>query len=678
MASRIKYHYLFILLFLFLTSIELYAQDKLNIKFGKISPEDFQINPAQVDTSFGAVIIGDIGNSSFQGNQKGFFSLVFTRFCRIKIINKKGYDLANLNIPLYHGFDGNEERISSFKASTYTLENGKVVENKMQKDAKFTEKVNDHISLKKFSFPNVKDGCILEFNYTIISDYFSNFQPWKFQSSYPCLWSEYGADIPEFFIYDIQYQGFLKFDINNKFISNTSYNITFNGNDNFSQPETAHLNSNNNDYRWVIKNAPPLKEEKFTSTVNNYLSRLDFQLSGTHFPNNAYHDYRGSWKVIAEKLLSNNDFGSNLNRDNDWMKDELSVNLSKTLKPLEKAQDIYNYVKTHMKWNGENDIRMEKDLKEAFKKKSGNTAEINLLLVAILRQEKFQADPVILSTRSNGFVSPIFPLIDRYNYVICKVTIDSTQYLLDASRSYLGFGNIPVYCYNGLAKVIKENPEDLDLSADSIKNVQITHIELINDSKSGPNWKGNYNSTLGKFTSYSVRNSIQENGQDAFIKKLKESIKSDILLDSLELVNENIPETPIGIKYNLQIKSEDNPSIIYLNPMLSEGIKENPFKSAERFYPVEMPYTSDEIYTIRIEIPKGYKVDEFPQSIRYKLNNNYGYFDFLSDLEDGHISFGTRIKLNKANFTNEDYEALRNFYDFIVKKDAEQIVFKKI
>ena len=37
-----------------------------------------------------------------------------------------------------------------------------------------------------------------------------------------------------------------------------------------------------------------------------------------------------------------------------------------------------------------------------------------------------------------------------------------------------------------------------------------------------------------------------------------------------------------------------------------------------------------------------------------------------------------RLVLRRANFTNEDYDTLREFYSVIVKKEAEQIVFKKI
>ena len=49
-------------------SIFVSAQDELNIKYGKISPKDFNITSPVVDSNSTAVILADIGNCSFEGN----------------------------------------------------------------------------------------------------------------------------------------------------------------------------------------------------------------------------------------------------------------------------------------------------------------------------------------------------------------------------------------------------------------------------------------------------------------------------------------------------------------------------------------------------------------------------------------------------------------------------------
>ncbi len=91
-----------------------------------------------------------------------------------------------------------------------------------------------------------------------------------------------------------------------------------------------------------------------------------------------------------------------------------------------------------------------------------------------------------------------------------------------------------------------------------------------------------------------------------------------------------------------------------------------------------MPYTIKEIININIEIPKGYKVDELPKSTRVKLNEADGMFEYIIQSDAESIQMRCKIDVNKANFDAEDYKSLREFYSYVVKKQAEQIVFKKL
>ena len=79
-----------------------------------------------------------------------------------------------------------------------------------------------------------------------------------------------------------------------------------------------------------------------------------------------------------------------------------------------------------------------------------------------------------------------------------------------------------------------------------------------------------------------------------------------------------------------------------------------------------------------MQIPAGYQLDELPKQAKVTLNGNEGSFEYLIQQAGGRIQLRTRLKLNKANFAPQDYETLRNFFAFIVQKQAEQIVFKKL
>jgi hypothetical protein len=146
-------------------------------------------------------------------------------------------------------------------------------------------------------------------------------------------------------------------------------------------------------------------------------------------------------------------------------------------------------------------------------------------------------------------------------------------------------------------------------------------------------------------------------------------------IDNTEIDSLKMPEYPVVVKYNFKFNPEED--MIYFTPLMSEALKENPFKSAERLYPVERPYCEDNVYILNMEIPKGYTVEEIPKSARVMLNEDEGMFEYIIANSNGHIQLRCRLTIKKANFTPDDYQTLRDFYAYVVKKEAEQIVFKK-
>src|SRR5713226_3615636 len=103
------------------------AQEKTKYKFGDISKVDFNLTEEKFDSGANAVVIKDIGNTRFDGNDKGFFTLVYIRYMRVKILNKNGLDIGNNTIYLDRTLNDNE-RLYSVKGSTFNLEGGAVTE----------------------------------------------------------------------------------------------------------------------------------------------------------------------------------------------------------------------------------------------------------------------------------------------------------------------------------------------------------------------------------------------------------------------------------------------------------------------------------------------------------------------------------------------------------------------
>ncbi|MGB3006647.1 MAG: transglutaminase domain-containing protein, partial [Chitinophagaceae bacterium] len=626
----------------------------------------------EIDSSAQAVVLADIGFSTIEGNDKGWFSLVHKHFKRVHILNKNAYDLANVSIGIYTNGEA-EEELDKLKAITYNLENGKVVETKLDvKSNVFKDKIDKNLVVKKFTFPNVKEGSIIEYEYILNSDFLTNLQPWVFQGEYPCLWSEYNLGIPDFFKYLFITQGYLNYDIKENKQNRSNFGISVPGGT--GRNENLTFFANVTDYRWVIKNSPALKEENYTTTIKNHIQKIEFQLSEQSQPLKD-HRYIESWPKVSEQLLERESFGLQLNKDNGWLNDLIKPLVTGVNSQSEKAKRIFEYVRNNFTCTDHSGSYLSQTIKNVVKTRNGNVAEINLLLIAMLKHEKIQADPVILSTRTHGATYSLYPLLYQYNYVICKIEIDGKAIYLDATEPLLGFGRLPIRCYNGPARVINKDAPLIDFSAGSLLETKVTSVFIVNDEKG--NLIGSMQQTPGYYESFRLRDRIKEKGKEQLQKDIKQAFITEIEISNFQLDSLDKTEEPFFIKYDFDIK-EEKADIIYLYPMFGEGYKENPFKSAERAYPVEMPYAFDETFNLQLDVPIGYVVDELPKSMIVKLNEeNEGIFEYRISHSGGVISFRSRVRISRAFFLPEEYEMLREFFNLVVKKQAEQIVFKK-
>jgi Transglutaminase-like superfamily/Domain of Unknown Function with PDB structure (DUF3858) len=383
----------------------------------------------------------------------------------------------------------------------------------------------------------------------------------------------------------------------------------------------------------------------------------------------------GTWRDATASLLKDEDFGYALNRDNPWLNDVMDAATRGAGDNLQKAKNIYAYVRDNMTCTNHNSKYLQQPLRNMLKNRNGNEAEINLLLIAMLRKANVNADPVMLSTRSHGYAYALYPLMDRFNYVIAQVSIDDHVYYLDASESRLGFGKLNYQCYNGHARIINPQATALEFTTDSLIERSVTSAFIINDEKG--NLLGSMQKTPGYFESYSIRNKVKEKGKDQLFEDIKKSFSTETVISNKQIDSLEKYDEPLFIKYDFEMKPEKE-DIIYMNPMFGEGYKENPFKSAERFYPVEMPYTIDETYLLQLSVPEGYVTDELPKQVIVKLNeDNDGMFEYRISESAGTISLRSRLRIRRSYFQPDEYEMLREFFNLVVKKHSEQIVFKK-
>jgi hypothetical protein len=654
------------------------AQDKSKAQLGKVTPADFVL-PASplIDSSTNAVILSDIGSLSFVGNKHAWFSYVFKRQTRIKILNKKAFgDLATIRIHLYKK-DDDPEMVDNISASTYNLENGQVVETKLDKKDIFEDRLDKNRFLKKFTLPAVKEGSIIEYTYIKTSPFNVNLPTWQFQwEAYPCLWSEHEVTIPQTLFYIVVRQGVHAYAVDKGSEGHESYKLS-------RRPEPGSMGGERDDmvvaantiiHHWVMKDIPAFREERYLSAPSNYLDKIDFQLAKT-YNGDEFHDYKNSWKQATEELMKQDDFGATLDDDNELISEKATEITTGSADPLAQAKSIYYYVNGHFTCDDHYDIYLRTNLRDVMKKNGGSVGDINLLLIALLRKKGLRADPVVLSTREYGFNLASYPVLQKLNYVIARLKIDDKVYYLDAAHSQLGFGQLAGDCYNGHARIISNRDSgSVYFETDSLKEKTTTMVLIVNTDKG---MEGSWQSTLGREESFELRRKQSGKDEKDYFKNIQTGFGEDMEISDGGIDSLLKPEDPVKVHYEFRMHQAAGESRLYLNPIIGEGLHENPFKAEERRYPVEMPYVMDNMYIFSLEIPEGYTVEELPKSAKVALNGDQGLFEYLLGQQGNIVQLRCHLRLNKANFSPDDYTNLRDFFGFIVKKESETIVLKK-
>jgi len=374
------------------------------VRYGKIEIDDLKMQKCDIDTSAAAIILCDYGK--FSAN-----TLEFTRILRIKILKKEGLDWANKTFP------GSEK--TAVKGITFNLENDVIVETKLKNESIFLERVTDDYYRLRIAMPNVKVGSVFDISFT-----FSGIpSAWYFQHNIPVKWSELVIEKSPYIDFRRNFFGF-----ENLFI--------------------------NTDGRWVGKDVPAFKEEAYTNSIENYITKFEFDLLSIQYQD-YYKAYTTTWEAVANLLNTSDYFGATI-KGNLFLNSIANDIEKKYTTDLTKLRAAFDTLK-EVKWNEDLSLfSTYPSLITSFNKKIGNSADINLMLVSLLNKLNITSYPVIMSSRDNGLLG-YYPSLEKLNYVIVYAKIGEQTYFLDATEELLPFYILPIRALNLQGRVVQES-----------------------------------------------------------------------------------------------------------------------------------------------------------------------------------------------------------------------------
>jgi hypothetical protein len=641
-----------------LTVPRAFSQDP-PIEWGEIPRVDLEMKSYPPDPDAPAIILADYGVSQINSN----FGVTFTRHTRIKILNEAGYDWGTHVISLHT--KNSWEKLKKLEGVTYALRpDGTITETELEDEAVFAEKADETYTNQRFTMPALQPGCVIEFRYTIIQKDCISLPTWKFQSSIPTLWSEYRTIIPGGLAYA---RGTFSYE---RFFINESSSKTMQ----IPNPYTGEATSVCYISRWVMRDLAALHDEPFITTKNDHIPQVRFQLAEYARPGLAkIEKVLRTWEELIKELLDDKLFGKLLDADGDLRARTQTVIAGKSM-PIDKMAALYDYLRLTLLWNGKYGL-FGVDADDLLKSKKGDSGDINLLLIAMLRSAGLDADPVIVSTRSHGMITDLYPLVSQFNSVVARVRVGTTTFYLDATDPLRPYDLVAPELLNVAGLVIKEGPPEWVVVKSGKRYVHRTlaRLQLTADGAA----HGPMASADEDYSALLKRARLREKSPLDIAKDIFDAEPSGLAFDSVTVIGRDSIEGQLHVEALATAKSyaQVAGNFIYFNPIVLDRLRSSPFKLKERKFPVDMSYGRDVINLATIHIPPDYEIKEFPKNI--ELGGDDIKYTRRTIAWADSVQTMTHLTISVTVFPPEVYESLKGFYDQIVAAESEQIVLER-
>ncbi len=647
-----------------------------NFTFGKVSKGELEEEVNPLDSEADAAVLYTERKTEFSFSYEEGFRIIEKYYTRIKIYTEEGYKYATKNILTYHNGEG-KEYVKNIKAATYNLINGKISTTKLTKDKIYKENRNRYYNITKFTMPNLRPGCIVEWKYTFETPFLSMLNEVELQKEIPIMKLNTVISIPEYFTYKTKMKGYNQIEVKNKTKQRT---ITFNHptNNKFSnvgrtRNTSSELSFTEKIYIINTENIPALIDEPFSGNIHNYMSSIIFELTQIRYPNGTVKNFSTTWENVVSEIYNSYKFGKELKKHNHFIKD-LDSELSGITNMDDRILTVFQFVKNKIKWNGIYGYITDLGVDKAYKAGEGNVADINLNLIAMLQYAGIDADPVLLSTVKNGI--PIFPTRLGFNYVIARAVSSKGVWLLDATEKNSMPNVLPNRDYNFQGRVINKygNSEWIDLFPKEYSK-KITTIS-VKYEKNG--FTGTAKTSMNNNFAFEYRNTVQGKSKEEVIKWLEQKAPSiEITNIRLNNINDLNKKTIELIQFKTNDYHETVEKNIYINPLLFMQLSKNPFKQEKREYPIfyNKPWVTSSI--IHISIPEEYSITNIPSSDEFKLPDNLGLYKYTTTKNKNIIEIQSTLLINSPVILAKYYQEIKDFYKKIIAKQAERIILTR-
>ncbi len=635
------------------------AEQKLNLKWNGPSSEEMAMTSCAVDPEAEAVVLLETRQVFYDFSGR-MCRVHYQEKCRIKVLKEGGKLYANQSVTyLYNqGRMGSHEVVTGLKAAAYNMVGGKMVKTKMDGNMVINEDISKHTRKTKFTIPQVNVGTVIEYEYHIVSDFYYQIDDWVAQWRIPVLYTNYKLTIPEFFDFNVGEKGMCRLEY---------------------KTSSGRLNQEGIDcatrtYSFVGRDLPGVKDEPFVFDVDSYRQTVSTELRGIQVPGGAFKDYATTWDNVDNMLLDDDDFGGRLGNNalRREMKDA-AINQLPTVR--DKVVAVLKLLRSKVKWNGKYSLA-GKSASQVLKEGTGSNASINMIAIAMMREVGINAYPVVLRTRDDGPVPVAQPSVGAFNSTIVGYDDGTTPHYYDAAGEYGYIDVLPVVDLVEMARVVKKdgNGDWVSLVGKGIDKTSGVINATVDAS-------GRLTATAtmklgGTGAANAKRDFAQAADSATYVNTMAKDLNVDITAFALSNRQDFGDVAVETMTFDKQFDASGD--LVYVNPMVLPTIKENPFKSETRQWPIDFPCAGVHNVNVIVTIPDGWAVEELPKPLNMSTHDGSVKALVATMVEGNKLITRCSFTRSKLFFLVDEYKMLRTIYDEIAKRSNQLIALKKL
>ena len=369
----------------------------VNMKFGKPTKEEMQMAVYEADPNAEAVVLCRLTNVEYTVQMNSYL-VDYREKCRIKVLKPSGSRFAKVVVPYQQnmsvgnnisglrasfmtipmerisgnssfqdegsmsdgvfGTDG-DEMIEDIKATAFNQEGSKVVKTSLKKSDIVKKKIDEHNYQVEFTVPNVKEGTVIEYEYTIHSQLFWELRDWYAQSEIPVVYAKLDMNIPNYLIFNIEDHG----------IQRLTYTCT-QGSLKYkveSDPLAAPMTVPTNHYVYIGRDLIAMPKDDYVWCAQDYWAGITAELKTYRLRGMSLMDYAKTWDQIDEMILSSDDLGIHMHDHSPLANELKEAKIEEIASQRERVAAVYKLVMSKVKWNGKYELSPEAEEGRRYK-----------------------------------------------------------------------------------------------------------------------------------------------------------------------------------------------------------------------------------------------------------------------------------------------------------------------